>query len=113
MTKHNRICSICLAAVVVFLLLASSCMCAFAAVPDFDRKCSITFTMAYNGSPISGGSLKMYRIAKWELMDNSYGFEWVPELADAGLPLSQAGTEDFARRVFMLVESRSLPAVYV
>ncbi len=111
MTKRNRIGKLCLAAVVALLVLMSTVMCAFAAAPDFDRKCSITFTMAYNGEPISGGSLKMFRIAGYAYMDYSFGYVWVPELADAGLSFTDAGTEEFARRVFMLVESRSLPAV--
>ena len=112
MTRHNRIGKVCLAAAVVLLILASTFLCSFAAtVPDFDRKCSVTFTMAYNGTPIPGGSLKMYRIASYAYMDNSYGYQWVPELADSGLSFTQAGTEEFARRIFMLVESRSLPAM--
>lgn len=111
MTKRNRIGKVCLAAVVVLFVLMSTFTCTFAAVPDFDRKCSITFTMAYNGEPISGGSLKMYRIASYAFMDNSYGYKWVPELEDCGLSFTRAGTEEFARRIFMLVETRSLPAM--
>lgn len=112
MTRHNRIGKLCLAAAVTILLLVNMFACVFAVEsPDFDRKCSITFTMAYDGKPLSGGSLKLYRIAYFVRMDYSYGYEWVPELADCGLSFSQAGTEEFARRIFMLVESRSLPAV--
>lgn len=111
MVKHNRIRKLCLAVLFVTLLLSQILPCAHAAAPDLSRKCSVTFSMAYNGVPLTGGSLKMYRIAAWVDRGGDYTFEWVPELADAGLDLNDYGSEVFARRISMLVESRSLPAV--
>lgn len=109
--RQNRIGKLCIAVAVTILLVMSSCLCAFAAVPDLTRKCSVTFNMAQNGTPIPGGSLKMYRIAAWTSKGGAYTFEWTKELADSGLDLNDYGSEVFARRIFMLVESRSLPAV--
>lgn len=109
--RQNRIGKLCIAVAVTIFLVMSTCLCAFAAVPDLTRKCSVTFNMAQNGTPIPGGSLKMYRIAAWTSKGGVYTFEWTKELADSGLDLNDYGSEVFARRIFMLVESRSLPAV--
>ena len=106
----NRIGKLCLAAAVAILLVLHCCVCAFALVPDLQRKCSVTFTLNYNNVPVAGGNLKMYRIATWTVRNGAYDFKWVSELADAGLNLADKDSEVFARHVSMLVESLSLPA---
>ena len=107
----NRIENLCIAAAVTIFLVMSSCFCTFAAVPDLQRKCSVTFSMVYNGEPVKGGNLKMYRIATWTVRNGAYDFKWTYELADAGLNLADKDSEVFARHVSMLIESRSLPAI--
>ncbi len=111
MAHKNRIAELCLAAAFTIFLILSTCVIAFAAVPNLDRMCTATFTIENDGKPVSGGDLVMYRIAQWEFRDNSYGFVWVPELEDSGLELKDKYTELFARRVSMLVDSRSLLGV--
>lgn len=111
MAKRNQTVRIAFAVVAVAFLLTSACFCVFAAEPiDLSQKCSITFTMSYNGTPLTGSVLKIYRIASWAVHDGGYSFEWVSELADAGLDLRDKDSEVFARHVSMLIESRSFPA---
>ena len=107
----NRIGKLCIAAAVMLFLVMHSCLCVFALVPDLQRKCSVTFTMNYNGAPIEGGTLQMYRIATWTVRNGAYDFKWTYELSGAGLNLAEKNSETFARHVSMLVESLSLPAI--
>ena len=51
-------------------------------VPDMTRKGSITVTMRYNGKPVPGGSLTLYRVGKLHEDDGNYSF--VPVTAVQG-----------------------------
>ena len=49
-------------------------------VPDLSRKGSITITMTYNGEPVPGGTLALYRVGIVQENDGNYTFEPVTAL---------------------------------
>lgn len=57
-------------------ILCSLCFAAYAhEIPDENRKGTITMEMKYNGSPVTGGMLAAYRVARIAEADGNYRFE--------------------------------------
>ena len=72
--KKSRI-TLLSAVLLVFLIVIYASMPAFAERGiDLDHKGSITMSCAYKGKPVSGGDLRLYKVAEVEQEDGSYYF---------------------------------------
>ena len=70
--------SVLLAALILLLSLAAP----VSALPDPQRTGSLTFWMSFNGQPLEGGSLTLYRVGVVSVTDGDAGFLPVDALAD-------------------------------
>lgn len=68
-----------LAALIAMLLLGSLTVHAHE-VPDLTRSGTMTFIMDWNGEPLTGGSLSMYRVGDIVEEDGNFGFICVAEI---------------------------------
>lgn len=76
-------------------------------VPDYDRLGSISVTMTYQGEPVSGGSLLLYRVADVAENNGDYFFRYVEALADCDIPLTDL-TAQVAEDLAEVVEDQGL-----
>ena len=67
---------------------------------DLDRSGSVAMSCTYQGKPVSGGDLRLYRVADVEEDDGNYYFRLLPELLEGGR-LDQKALEapDLAKRI--------------
>lgn len=87
MQMKKRLLSICF----VFVLLCVICLPAYAAVdvPNPDKTGTIKVNMQYNGQPVAGGALSVYRVGQIYEDDGNYSFTLTDDFADSKMPLNQ------------------------
>lgn len=82
------------------------------AAPDPGRLGSVYFSFTYQGQAVAGGNLKLFRFGQLVSFDNDgyidYIYDWIDELKDCGLSLSEMGEESFAQRLSEIVDGRKL-----
>lgn len=99
------------AALVLAALLAGAAGAAVQAheTVDLERSdCSLTVVMKYDGKPVAGGSLTLYRVGNITENNGEFGFELRPEL-DCNPDMS----EKAAKEVCACVERQNLPGAAV
>ena len=79
-------------------------------LPDPQRNGSLTLWMAFDGQPLSGGNLTLYRVGAVSVTDGNAGFAPVPELAD-GPALADLNDPGLARELAALAQSRNLSGI--
>ena len=72
----------------IVLLAAMLAVSASAIDVDLERKCSITATMTYNGDPVPGGTMTLYRVASLHPDDRDL-FHYVQDFQDCGVSLAE------------------------
>ena len=100
--------SVLFAALILLLSLAVP-VCA-QELPDPQRTGSLTFWMSFNGQPLEGGSLTLYRVGVISVTDGDAGFLPVPELAD-GPQWTDLSDPKLAKELAELSQSRDLPEI--
>lgn len=98
--------SVLLAALILLLSLASP----VSALPDPQRTGSLTFWMSFNGQPLEGGSLTLYRVGALSVTNGNAGFLPVKELED-GPDLTELNDPGLALELAALAQSRNLPGI--
>lgn len=98
--------SVLLAALILLLSLAAP----VSALPDPQRTGSLTFWMSFNGQPLEGGSLSLYRVGVISVTDGDAGFLPVEALAD-GPQWTDLNDPALARELADLAQSRDLPEI--
>ena len=94
-----------LAALLVLLALAVP-VCA-QELPDPQMTGSLTLWMAFDGDPLEGGSLTLYRVGDISFSDGNAGFSLVEALSD-GPELSNLDNPNLARTLAELAQRRGL-----
>lgn len=77
-------------------------------VPDYDRFGSVSVTMTYQGKPVSGGSLTLYRVADVAEDDGNYYFTLVESLDGYGISLEDLNDSDLANQIRKAVREEKL-----
>ena len=98
--------SVLLAALILLLSLAAP----VSALPDPQRTGSLTLWMSFNGQPLDGGSLTLYRVGVIAVNDGDAGFLPVDALAD-GPQWTDLDDPALARQLADLAQSRNLPEI--
>ena len=78
-------------------------------VPDLTRKGSITITMKYKGTPVSGGSLNLYKVGDVHEDDGNYCF--VPVKGLEALDYTNIQSPELAKAAAKAVEEKKIAAV--
>ena len=94
-----------------FLLLLCCGVSAFAhETPDLTRTGSLVFTMRHGGDTVTGGTLKMVRVAEISESDGNYGFSAIPEL---GVEMDADRLDDpkLAEELAALAAEKGLPVL--
>ncbi len=70
------------------LLLAGVSITAFAQeIPDLSKQGSISVTMSYEGNPVSGGSITVYRVAELTEENGDFSYALTDDFSGAGVSL--------------------------
>ena len=80
-------------------------------VPDLSQNGTITFQIMWEGEPVEGGTLQMYRVGRIVEEDGNYAFALVEELAGSGLSLENPDDPALASSLSELPELAQLQAV--
>lgn len=87
------------------LIVLLLCIPAAAAeIPDPDAPCSIVFTLDFDGEPLDGGSLEIYRVAVLVSGDHGPHFEPVEELGESAPALGDLTDPTLAETYAQLLE---------
>lgn len=95
--------------IVVFALIY--CMVLPAAayeVPDLCREGSIRVTMRYDGNPIAGGEMTLYRVGDVQEEDGNYSFVLTQTFADSGVSLKNLQSSSAAKQLAEFAVQRGI-----
>lgn len=85
------------------------CAAAFASQTlDLDKPGSITFQLGWEGEPLNGGTLTVYRVGIYEMTLTGYQYALLPELAEMGISLHDTASPETAQAIAKAVEELSL-----
>lgn len=79
-------------------------------LPDPQRLGSLTLWMAFDGRPLDGGSLTLYKVGELSVIDGDAGFIPIRELAD-GPAWTDLDDPGLARELAALAQSRNLSGI--
>lgn len=77
-------------------------------VPDVNRQGSIGIAMRYNGSPVAGGTLTLYRTGDILENDGNYGFVLSEQFAEAGISLDSVQSPETAKKLALFAKQHSI-----
>ena len=92
----------------LMLLLAMALPAHAHEVPDPERRGSISLTMAYQGSPVSGGTLTLYRVADVVSVNGDYGFAYTADFAGCTIPVTELGSADLPTALAEIAKAKLL-----
>ena len=105
--KKRILCALCCIALLVCLPV----MALAHEVPDYDRLGSLSVDMTYQGKPVSGGTLTLYRVGDIAEDDGNYFYILVPELEGFGLSLEDLYDADTAAYMVKVVKQEKLQGI--
>lgn len=98
----------------LFLALCLSCMISGAvyahAVPDLDRKGTVTVHMEYDGEAVTGGTLTAYRVGQIKEENGNYSFVKTEVMQDFPGSYKDIGSAALAEDIAAFVEENDLSA---
>lgn len=104
----KRIFSLITALIMVFALS----VCAFAhEIPDYSRTSSITVKLTYNGKPVSGGSLAIYKVGNVAEDDGDYFFTYTEDFSECEIPLSEIGSSELPEKLAEIAKRKHLEKI--
>ena len=92
----------------VVLILLMTAVTAYSAEIDTEKIGSVTFTIRYADGAVSGGNIRMCRIATLESDDDDLYYAFVPALADSGLDINEPSEWKFAQSAYEAVTEKEL-----
>lgn len=94
------------------LLLCTACVGAFAHdVPDESKKGTITVTMTYDGRPVPGGALTLYRVGDIAQDDGNYSFVLNDAFKESGADLTDITSDTLAQELARYAANERIEAV--
>lgn len=82
-------------------------------VPDRTRPGSISVTMTYQGEPIPGGTLTIYRVAEVKTLDGDYFFEYTGDFAACTIPVEELDSADLPAELARIAKEKALTGITV
>ncbi len=104
MKQRKRIAALLL---VVALMLALPVQAYAHDVPDLSRKGAVTVTVRMGETPVSGGSLTLYRVGDIAEDDGNYSFTLTESFAASGVSLDDLSAPELAEKLAAHVEGAS------
>lgn len=93
----------------VLILLSGILMPAAAVeIVDTTRKGSLSISMTFEGSPVKGGKLTIYRVAEIAVDDWNYSFRYLSDYADCEVPLDDLTDPELPAALAQLVKTKKL-----
>jgi len=80
-------------------------------VPDFEKRGSISLTMTYQGQPIAGGSLTLYRVADVVSDDGDYFFAYTADFAECPIPVTELDSTELPAALETIAGEKNLTGV--
>lgn len=101
-----------IALLISLLLIGCLSMTVMAAhpVPDLTKNGSITFVMDWEGEPMDGGNLNLYKVGQIAEDDGNYGFRLIEEMEGSELTLESIGDPVLAEELLTLAKVLKLTA---
>lgn len=106
----NRIVSILLALAMLFVIAVNAS--ATNAMPDLDKKGSLTFTMELGGQPLTSGKLNLYQVGTIEeLSEDEYGFRLFAAVGRTAVTQDELYDPVVAEEILTSAKDSGLPAI--
>lgn len=80
-------------------------------VPDPEREGSISLAMNWNGEPVDGGRLTLYRVGDISQNDGNYGFVLMDGLPGGGQTPRSLNDPELAQALATAAREKALPAI--
>ena len=82
-------------------------------VPDLTRQGSISVTMHYQGDPVSGGELTLYRVGDIIEEDGNYSFTPTAQILPSGVSFEKVHAYETAKKLASFVKKEKLAGTTV
>lgn len=98
-----------LSLILIAVLLCAAALSASAQeVPDFDKRGSISLAMTYQGEPVPGGSLTLYRVADVVTENGDYFFAYTEDFAECTIPVAELDSADLPAELERIAKDNNL-----
>lgn len=77
-------------------------------VPDYNRRGSIAVSMTYQGKPISGGTLTIYRAADVAADNGDYFFEYTEDFVECAIPVTELNSAELPEKLAEIAKTKKL-----
>lgn len=80
-------------------------------VPDYDRRGSIAVSMNYQGNPVSGGTLILYRVADVVNSAADFAFAYTSDFAESAILVENLNNANLPEELCGIVNSKALSGI--
>lgn len=77
-------------------------------VPDMTRRGSVSISMTYQGEPVPGGTLTIYRVAEVKTSDGDYFFEYTADFAECTIPVEELDSGSLPAELARIAKEKAL-----
>lgn len=82
-------------------------------VPDVTRQGSVAISMRYQGEPVPGGTLTLYRVAEVKTADGDYFFEYTADFAGCSIPVEELDSAGLPAELARIAKEKGLTGTTV
>lgn len=82
-------------------------------VPDVTRLGSVSISMRYQGEPVPGGTLTLYRVAEVKTADGDYFFEYTADFAGCSIPVEELDSAGLPAELDRIAKEKGLTGTTV
>ncbi|MBQ4643598.1 MAG: hypothetical protein IJB66_05165 [Oscillospiraceae bacterium] len=80
-------------------------------VPDPERKGSVTVTVTYNGEPVPGGTLTIYKVGNVVSDDGNYGFAFTEDFAECPVSIDEIGSSELPAALAKIAAKKDIDGI--
>lgn len=96
---------------ILVLLSAVSLSVSAQEVPDFEKRGSISLAMTYQGEPVPGGTLTLYRVADVVADGADYSFAYTADFAECSIPVTELGSAELSAELERIAKANNLTGI--
>ena len=107
MKKHGKPARLCVILLGILVLMFAADSYAIDTI-DLDAKGSVNLDVNYDGKPVAGGDIHLYRVAEIEVRDG-YHFKAVEALSEYGFDMDNVSDQGLSAKIAAAVKEKALP----
>ena len=80
-------------------------------VPDYDRTGSITINLSYDGEPVRGGSLTIYKVGYVAEDDGDFFFRFTEDFKECEISITEIDSSELPKELAKIAEEKDLEGI--